>query len=613
MKSLLFVFNFGWPYLRKYCFRFAVGILFGILFGLSNASFVWATKTLFDRLSPSANAAVSTPSAPSQMSLIQDRLKNIQEKISQEIDQWLPSYGRAMDWRQAAGALLFLPFLMLIRGAAGYINAYCMIWVSERVMKDLKLGVLRKLHALSLDYFDRSASGDMITRISGDTTLLHRCMSLGFSDLIKEPVTLISVFIALCALDWKLAVFTLFFLPLCVLPIQVLSKKVRRASKGTVAAQISQSSLLIEMLAGIRVIKAFGLEKTQQERFDSHSEQLVHHSVKATKAKELVNPIIEVISVIGLGVMIVYVSLTHQTTADLVAFLTGLVLFFTPVKKLAAVNVLFNQTRIGVERLQNLFAEKPSVKEPPHPVEKTDFKNAIVFENVSFAYHEKPVLQNISLKIPRGYRLGIAGESGSGKSTLVNLIFRFYDCENGAVKLDEVDVKNMKPQDVRKLMALVNQHTILFDQSVADNIACGKHGATREEVLAAAKAANAHDFIIQLPQGYDTRIGEQGVTLSGGQRQRLAIARAFVRDAPILVLDEATASLDSHAEEEVQTAIEHLSKQKTVICVAHRLSTLRESDEIVVLSEGRVIERGKFDELMSKNGAFAEMARKQGL
>jgi subfamily B ATP-binding cassette protein MsbA len=257
--------------------------------------------------------------------------------------------------------------------------------------------------------------------------------------------------------------------------------------------------------------------------------------------------------------------------------------------------------------------EQPNVKEPAQPEPLKSFAREIRCENISFAYAEKPVLRDFSLTLPRGYKLGIAGESGSGKSTLVNLLFRFYDVTSGTLRIDGHDLRAVASRDLQQLMALVSQEIVIFDLTVAENIACGKTGATPAEIEAAARAANAHDFIMQLPQGYDTRVGERGVTLSGGQRQRLAIARAFVRNAPILLLDEATAALDSQSEAEVQAAIEKLEQNRTVVCVAHRLSTLANMDRILVLAEGRVVEEGRFDELIKRGGLFASMAAKQGL
>lgn len=256
---------------------------------------------------------------------------------------------------------------------------------------------------------------------------------------------------------------------------------------------------------------------------------------------------------------------------------------------------------------------EPSVKEPAQPKPLPAFSKEIAFENVTFAFGEKVVVHDFNLRIPRGYRLGLAGESGCGKTTALNLLFRFYDPREGAVKIDDVNVRDVSTADLRSHLALVSQDVVLFDQTVAENIACGRQGATRQEVELAAKAAFAHDFILQLPHGYETQVGERGVNLSGGQRQRIAIARAFVRNAPILVLDEATAALDSKSEGEVQAAIEALAEHRTVICVAHRLSTLASMDRILVLSHGRIIEEGSFDELLKAGKSFASMAAQQGI
>jgi subfamily B ATP-binding cassette protein MsbA len=253
------------------------------------------------------------------------------------------------------------------------------------------------------------------------------------------------------------------------------------------------------------------------------------------------------------------------------------------------------------------------VTEPVASTPIKEFKSEIAFKDVSFAYTDRPVLRELNLTIPRGRNLGIAGASGSGKSTLINLLFRFYDPTSGAITIDGLNLRNISFHDLRNLMALVSQDVVLFDATVAENILCGREGATREEVEAAARAAYAHEFIVNLPKKYDARVGERGLTLSTGQRQRISIARAFIRNAPILVLDEATASLDSEAEAEVQRAIDHLSENRTVICVAHRLSTLAACDEIIVLANGALVERGSFKELLVKGGVFASMARKQGL
>ena len=615
MNDLARVFGFGWPYFRKYWSRLTAGILLGVLFGLSNASFVWATKTLITRMSPpaaTAPAAAKTERVDGKKS--SEQLKARLEQETQDlVDPWLPAVGRPVDWRQILGGLLFFPLLVAIRGFVGYLSSYCMAWVSERVVNDLRVDVLKKLTDLSLDFFNRSTLGDLLTRVNGDTLALQRCLSLGFSDLIKEPITILGILSALCLIDWQLTLGAMIFFPLCVVPVIVLGKKARRASKASVDVNVTQSSLLVEMLEGIRVVKAFGLESQQVERFRKLSRELVHYGMKGIRAREQINPIIETVSMVGFGLLTVYIAYKQRNIGDMVGFLTGMVFFYTPVKKLAGLHVLFEQTSVGVGRLMRILAEQPSVRESPAPRPLTQFKALLEFQDLGFSYGHKPVLRNINLRIPRGMKLGVAGESGSGKSTLLNLLFRFYDPTSGAIRLDGVDLREVALRDLRRLMALVSQEIVLFDLTVAGNVACGKPGATQAEIEAAARAAYAHEFIRQLPRGYDTRIGERGQTLSGGQRQRICIARAFVRDAPILVLDEATAALDSQAESEVQQAIDRLEENRTVICVAHRLSTLAAMDRILVLSQGRVIEQGGFDELLRAGGAFAAMAKRQGI
>jgi ATP-binding cassette, subfamily B, bacterial MsbA len=626
MTNIWTVMRFGWTYLRRYSGRLFLSILFAVVFGLSNASFIWATQTIIGRLKPetesSQPAAEESKRSQSQATgttlsslapHFSERLIRFKQKIDRAVDSILPRVGEEMALLQILGGLFFLPCLVFVRSAADYGSSYCMGWVAERLVNDMRLDLLDKLSSLSLNFFNRSSTGDLLTRINSDTAKLMRALKVGAADMIKEPVTLVSVFIYLCWMNWKLTLFAMVFLPLCLFPLIVLGKKVRRASKASVNAEVLQAGQLVELLASMRIIKAYNLEHEQIRRFRSLSRQLVHYGMKNVQAKELVNPLIAVVSTVGLGALIVYAVRAAASVENVVGFLTGLILFYEPVKKLARIHVLFEEASVGVVRLMGILREEPTVKESPNPKPLPQFRNAITFENVSFAYADRPVIQRFDLTVPRGCRLGIAGPSGSGKSTLVNLVFRFYDPTDGAIRIDGTDLREASISDLRKLMALVSQEVILFDQTVAENIACGKLDASREEIETAARAAYAHDFIMQLPNGYDTRIGERGVTLSGGQRQRIAIARAFVRNAPILVLDEATASLDSQSEGEVQVAIERLAENRTVICVAHRLSTLASMHRILVLADGRLAEGGSFDELLESGGMFAAMARSQGI
>lgn len=616
MGNLKSIFLFGWPYLKRYRARLAAGILLGFLYGASNASFLWATKTLFTRLAPPSEQATAKPSDKPHpvRGALSVNFEKYQKSAEKVLDAWLPLQGRKLDVREVIGGMFLLPVLVFFRGAMGYLGAYCMTWVSERVIRDLRLDLLAKLNTFSLDFFNRSTIGDLLGRVNGDTMALYRCMSLGFSDLITEPITVISIGIGLLVMDWKMTLMAVMFVPTIVIPIRVLSRKSKQAFTSGAKVGISQDSLLVEVYTSIRIVKAFCLEPFQMERFRTIYNRLVHIGMKSVQARELINPIIEVISVLGLGLVVVFIFYSHRTIPNMAGFLTGVVLLFTPIKRLGALPVLFQQAGVGSERLLAIFNLQPTVREKLDPVPLKQFRRAVTFENVTFAYGKKqPALRDFNLVVPRGLKLGIAGESGSGKSTFINLLFRFYDPVNGAIKIDGYDLRDVSVFDLRHLMALVSQDVVLFDQTVAENIALGKPGATQAEIEAAARASFAHDFIMRLPHGYATKIGETGKLLSGGQRQRIAIARAFIRNAPILVLDEATGNLDSNAEAEVQAAIERLARDRTVICVAHRLSTLANTDEIIVLSEGCIVEHGSYRDLLRSGGVFAGLAAKQGL
>ena len=615
MNNLSNIFRFSAPYIRRYWVRMFLGVLLGVWFGISNAAILGGTKAVLNRVFPDEKAASASAGTTVELSGLKAKLSELAESVKAKtlplIDPWLPLKDRNLDAQQIIGLVLFFPLLFAFRGYIGYLSSYCMGWVSERIVNDLRQDVFEKLSTLSLDFYNRATMGDLITHVHGDTQVLQRSLNLGVSDLVKEPVTIIFTLGYLLYTDWQLTLFVAAFMPICVIPIGVLGRKMRRASRGNVQTAVEQQSLLVEFLGSIRLIKAYKLEKQATERFASHARRLVHHSMKQLQAKELINPLIETIGAIGLGVLLVFIIYMGKTGAELALFVGAVALIYTPIKKVAGLHVYFQQASVGIERLMKIFQEQPTVREPTAPRSLKKFAREIRFENVTFAYNNQPVLRDFNLVVPYGMKLGVAGESGSGKSTLINLLFRFYDPQQGRILIDGQDIREVTTTDLRSQMALVSQDIILFDQSIAENIACGKTGATRDDIEAAAKAAFAHEFILNLPQGYDTRVGERGVLLSGGQRQRIAIARAFIRQAPILALDEATAALDAESEAQVQRAIDHLAEHRTVISVAHRLSTLANMDEVIFLSHGRIVERGSFADLAGGTGIFSNMARKQ--
>lgn len=628
MQDLFGILRFTWPYLRRYWGRLALGILFGFVYGISNAGAVWGARALFERLAPpppvtnaqatttnatgpaapaTSLAAVAVPSALSQWT------QRTEAAAKEALNDWLPRSGFKVTGRQVLGTLLLLPLLLAIRGFSGYLAAYCLSWTFERTINDFRVAILEHLSRLSLDFFSRARTGDLVTRISTDTLNLQRSLSATFSDLVKEPVAILGILALLFLINWQLALFAIVFLPFCALPIAVLGRRAKQASKSSFKATSKQAEVLVEFLAGIRTVKAFSLEQQRVARFRAHAGEFIRQAMRGVRAREMINPIIEITSAFALSTLVLYIAIKQVQFSDMVAFLVGTATLYTPIRRISNLHIVFAQAGAATDRIRQILDERPSVQEPATPHRPAPFAQAITFDRVTFAYADRPVLQEINLRIPRGQKVGIAGESGSGKSTLVNLLFRFYDPTAGSLRLDGLDLRQMASADLRSQLALVSQETVIFDMTVAENIACGRPNCSRAEVEAAARAAFAHEFISELPQGYDTPVGERGVTLSGGQRQRLAIARAFVRDAPILVLDEATAALDSNAEKEVQLAIERLEENRTVICVAHRLSTLRDMDRVLVLADGRVVEDGGFEELLRLGGSFAAMARIQGI
>lgn len=626
MSAIAFVIRYSLPHLRRYWLRFSLGLFLGILYGFYQGVPIIVCKITFERLEqPSVQTAILTPSILPRdkpvtwQSQTWESIQQTQKVLSEKLDIVLPRRGRVIDWRQPSGwfqifgCIAFFPLIFGIRGVLSYFSSYFMKWVNERIARDLRCEALRKLNTFSIDYFNQSTIADVNQRVYGDTQLLLTAMYLGLSDLIKEPITILTITATLAWIDWRLALMALFFIPLCVYPISILGKKVRAASKRSIEIGVDASGVLIDAIRNIRVVKAFGLEEKQNEEFRALCDRIVLVSMKSTRATEMLNPTVEILASLTIGPIILYILMADIQVSSMIALGAGLVLLPNSVKKLAGIHNSFQKAVPGVQRLQELMSRQPTVIDPPNGLSLARFQHDITLKKVSFSYGDKPVLKEVDLVIPVGRKLGIAGPTGSGKSTLINLILRFYDVSNGEVLIDGENIRHYSISSLHSQMAIVSQEVLLFNRSIAENISLGALHASREEIEAAAKKASAHEFILSLPKGYDTMIGEAGVRISGGQRQRLAIARAFVRNAPILLMDEATAALDAQTEAEIQGTLEKLAAERTVICVAHRLSTLTWCDEILFIQDGLIIERGSFSELIALKGRFYQMAATQGL
>jgi len=627
MLDAIKIIRFGWPYLRRYWLRFALGIVFGLVFGLSNGFTLGGVYLILNRLGDPVRVqqlteegrkareeaarkeASESPAAHSFHAVEQQ----VNERFYAAIDPWLPLIHRPMTWKQALGGFLLFPLLAAFRGLMNYGTMYLMAWAGLRIVNDVKEDVFRKISSFSLDFFHKHTTAELMSRINDDTGSLSQCLRLGLADMIKEPSTIIVLFISLLLFDWKLTLISIAFVPLCIVPIRVISRRIKSQGRQDNAAYVQQAGLAMESFQNIRVTKAYELGDEHANLFRKAGKRAGHFFLKTTQARSMLNPILETISSFGIGAVFLYAIWAGIGIKVLGSFLFSLILFNNSFKKLSGIQVYFSQAGLAMERLMTLFQIQPSVREADQPLPMPDFTRGIEFKNVTFSYGDGPVIDNINFKLMRGQRLGLAGESGSGKSSLINLLFRFYDPTEGRIEIDGNPISSLRISELRFHLALVSQDILLFNTTVAENIAFGKIGATREEIIGAAREAHAHEFIEALPKGYDTPLGERGLRLSGGQRQRIAIARAFIRNAPILVLDEATASLDSQSEAEVQKAIDHLAENRTVICVAHRLSTLRSMDQILVLQKGRIIEQGTFEQLLAQRGCFTAMAARQSI
>jgi len=619
------IWAFGIPYLKPYRFRFVLGIALSMFFGLSNGLFVLSVNALFNRLAPPAavsaiqsksttnSTLAEAPQGESFSKRIKSALAPVGESVKKVPDKWLPRMGQTVTWQQMLGGFLLLPLVMGGRAMASYFSTYCLTWVSARVIRDMQVAALRKAQELSMAFFQRMPVSDIYARITQDTNAIYTAMTNGFIDTVREPFAVLSILISMFVIDWKLTLIASFMLPLVLVPVVSSGRRLRMLTKKFTSLSVNQSGSLLEALAAIRIVKAYAMEALQLRSFREQANIGVEMSVKTAQTRNLLNPLIEVLSMLGVGFLLVFVFTTNAKPGNLVAFLTALLLAPLSIKRIANLHLTLQMTSVSTQRLEELFSEKPTVVEPVHPRAMNKFNQGIRIEGLTFSYGHTDVLHEITFDIPKGKKIGLAGESGSGKSTLINLLMRFYDPTKGKILLDGHDLKEYATRDLLAQMALVSQDVVLFNLSVATNIGFGHAGASQADIEQAAKRAYAHDFIMQMPAGYDSPCGERGQLLSGGQKARVAIARAFVRNAPILVLDEPTAALDSRAEKEIQTAIDSLEEGRTVICIAHRLSTLANMDEIIVLDHGRIVERGTFEELLKAKGHFAKMAEQQRL
>ena len=504
---------------------------------------------------------------------------------------------------------LAIPAIMTLRSLCSYGNTYCMQWVSNKVVTDIRGQLFNKMVRLSMDFFNKMRSGLLISRITNETRVVQMALTAVSSDIFKQPVLIVGAISVLFLMDWKFTLITLVLFPTCLLPLRIYGRRARKALRGQFEGMGEMVVTMQETFAGIRVIKSFAREAHQEKEFKRSNQMQFSQMMRIIRSMEATGPLVETIAAVGIGLALLYVYAANLSAGRFFGLISGIFLLYDPIKTLSKLQIVMQQSITATTAIFALLDTKPTVQDSPDASKLTSATGAIDFENVTFRYANTvtDAVSDLTLHIEPGKSYALVGASGAGKSTILSLILRLYDPTSGAVKIDGRDLRSVMQKSLREQMGLVTQETFLFHDTIFSNIQFGRLDATPEEVREAARAAYAHDFIIAQPKGYETVIGDKGCLLSGGQQQRLAIARAVLKNAPILLLDEATSSLDSESEQQIQKALAELATGRTVIAIAHRLSTVLSADQIIVMDGGHIKEIGTHAELLEKSGYYRRL------
>jgi ATP-binding cassette, subfamily B, bacterial MsbA len=515
--------------------------------------------------------------------------------------------------------LVWIPALVglvyMLKGACDFGQYYLMSFIGQSIIRDLREQMFVRLEEMSVGFFVRHSTGELLSRMSNDVTLVQGAMTSAITGMVRDAVTVVALIFVVFYRDFTLALIAMAVFPLAIYPLLSFGKKLKRYSRRMLVSLEDITERLNETITGIRIVKAFAMEHYERERFVQVNKTLFNAFMRRFKVRALSNPIMETLGGFGVCAIVYYggsqVITGQSTPGTFFSFMAALLMLYEPIKRINEVNMTIQEGISAGERIFSLLDTPPDVQDRQGAAALETVQQDVVYESVSFTYEGELVLKDITLRVQAGEAVAIVGESGSGKSTLLDLLPRFYDVNSGRILIDGTDVRDLTQRSLREQIGIVTQQTILFDDTIRNNIAYGRPDLPQERVVDAAKAAHAHDFIMLLPMSYDTMIGENGIKLSGGERQRIAIARALLKNPPVLILDEATSNLDSDSEKAVQSALEELMKGRTTLVVAHRLSTIRNVDRIYVLMDGRIMEQGSHDELLARNGEFARLYNMQ--
>src|SRR5881396_901852 len=574
-----------YSYVKPYKMRFILGLALGVAYGAVNSLFpltiARVTSTIFHGAAPNPMALRSNLGA-----------LDAGPKINSIV-------------------LIFLaiPAIMTARSLCSYGSSYCIQWVSNRVVTDIPAQLFSKMVRHSMDFFNQMRSGFLISRITNDTRIMQMALTTVGSDIFKQPITIVGAISMLLLMDWKFTVVALILFPSCLLPLRIYGRRARKAVQSEQAGMGEMVVTMQETFAGIRVIKSFAREAHQEKAFKRSNQLQFSQMMRMMRSMEAVSPLVETIAAIGVGLALLYVYAANLSVGRFFGLISGIFILYDPIKTLSKIHIVMQRSIAATTGIFSILDSEPTVRDAPNAAVLTSSQGRIDFENVTFRYASTVTnaVSNINLRAEPGKTYALVGASGAGKSTILSLILRLYDPTSGTVKIDGHDLRSITQRSLREQIGLVTQETFLFHDTIFKNIQFGHLEATPEEIYEAARAAYAHDFIMAQPKDYQTVIGDKGCLLSGGQQQRLAIARAILKNAPILLLDEATSSLDSESEKQIQKALEKLTAGRTVIAIAHRLSTVLSADQIVVLDHGSIKEIGTHAELLEKSGYYRRL------
>ncbi len=619
-----------WSYARQYKVRIIVGILCGMLTAGTLVPFFQVIQPALQQVesrqeAPAAEApAAEAPADGAHKDKSAKKAKGL-EKDYGKIRKWLHEHGvELQDENEELGLpLLFLiivvvPVVALFRCGLIFLNHYCLAWAGMRTVRDIRCDIFRHVEAQSMQFHGRIDVGQLMSRCTSDPHQVQQIIQHVLQELAQAPFEIaVSVgFIVWSAVHNHmlptLGIIVLGF-PMFMIPVVFLSKRIRKWSKKALQRFSVVGSRIHEILTCIKVVKAYNTEALEEEKYEEANNQTLKATLRSLRWGLLVGPAVETVGIFLICGFVVWCFFTGVKLSMIIPMLAPLLLIYRPLKQLSKLQVQVEQGRAALTRIWSIMDVEMELPEDPAAVEKASFDDKVVFDDVCFRYDtaEHDAVSHASFEIPRGQVVAVVGGTGSGKSTMSSLLARFYDPLSGAIAMDGVDLRKLRIADLRRLVGSVQQETLLFNDTIEANIRYGSPEATHEQVVAAAKMANAHDFIMSQPEGYARLAGEKGFALSGGERQRIAIARAILRNPPILILDEATSALDTVTERLVQDAINNLMKDRTVFAIAHRLSTIRNADLILVMQDGRIVERGTHDELYAKDGVYRKLCDMQ--